>query len=125
MSPLRQTGVAAATIGLLALAGCTSNVTPTDAKAAIAVTSTADACEVAPVEAPSGTLVFTVTNTGSQTTEFYLYGEDGETVVAEVENIGPGLSRDMVVEAEPGAYITACKPGMAGDGIRAAFTVTE
>ena len=38
---------------------------------------------------------------------------------------GPGVTRDLVVQAEPGAYFTACKPGMIGDGIRAAFTVTD
>ena len=45
--------------------------------------------------------------------------------MGEVENISPGLTRTFLVElAEPGAYQTACKPGMVGDGIRAAFTVT-
>ena len=41
-----------------------------------------------------------------------------------MENIGPGLSRDLVVTAPEGSYYTACKPGMVGDGIRQAFTVT-
>ena len=45
--------------------------------------------------------------------------------MGEVENIGPGLTRTFHVElAEPGTYETACKPGMVGDGIRGAFTVT-
>ncbi|MDN5756908.1 MAG: EfeM/EfeO family lipoprotein, partial [Micrococcaceae bacterium] len=39
------------------------------------------------------------------------------------ENIGPGLSRDLVVVAPEGKYATACKPGMVGDGIRADFAV--
>ena len=39
--------------------------------------------------------------------------------MGEVENIGPGLTRELIVElAEPGTYVTACKPGMNGDGIR-------
>ena len=46
-------------------------------------------------------------------------------IVAEVENITPGLKRELKVEiTEPGTLTTACKPGMVGDGIRAPFTVT-
>jgi len=91
----------------------------------IAVTSTADGCELSAVEAPSGTLTFDVTNDGSQVTEFYLLDEDGLRIVGEVENIGPQLSRELVVNAPAGTYTTACKPGMKGDGIRADFTVTD
>jgi iron uptake system component EfeO len=80
---------------------------------------------VAPVTAPGGTLAFTVTNDGSAETEFYLYGADGTEIISEVEDIGPGLSRTMTLKADPGTYITACKPGMVGDGIRATFTVTD
>ena len=58
-------------------------------------------------------------------TEFYVLGEDGLRILAEVENIGPGLTRDLVVQVAPGSYFTACKPGMVGDGIRSAFTVTD
>jgi len=112
--------------GLLALtlAGCADDSPDTDASQSIAVTSSNDECIVEPTEAPAGTLVFNVENTGDEVTEFYFLGEDGETIVSEVENIGPGISRPLVVEAEPGNYVTACKPGMAGDGIRGDFTVT-
>ena len=58
-------------------------------------------------------------------TEFYLLGEDGLRIVAEVENIGPNLNRELTVNAPAGSYVTACKPGMKGEGIRADFTVTE
>ena len=58
-------------------------------------------------------------------TEFYLLAEDGLRIVGEVENVGPGLSRDLVVIAPEGKYFTACKPGMVGDGIRAGFEVTD
>lgn len=57
-------------------------------------------------------------------TEFYVYGMNDE-VLAEVENISPGLKRTLDVDfAEPGTYQTACKPGMTGDGIRTALTVS-
>ena len=89
------------------------------AAAPINVDSSADACDARPpTKAPSGNVVFKVKNTGNEVTEFYLYGEDGMRIVGEIENIGPGLSRDLVVRAAPGKYVTACKPGMNGEGIR-------
>jgi iron uptake system component EfeO len=105
-------------------AACTSNDSDSD-EGAMAVSSTGDACEVSAAEAPSGNLVFEVTNDGDEVTEFYLLGDDGLRIVGEVENIGPGLTRNLIVEAGPGEYFTACKPGMVGDGIRSAFTVTD
>ena len=89
------------------------------------VSSTDSACDLSATEAPAGTLTFDVVNTGSQVTEFYLLGEDGLRIVGEVENIGPALNRQLVVNAPAGKYVTACKPGMKGEGIRADFTVTE
>ena len=84
-----------------------------------------DSCIVSAESAPSGNVVFEVTNEGSEVTEFYLLADDGLRIVGEVENIGPGITRNLVVQAAPGEYFTACKPGMVGDGIRAAFEVTE
>jgi iron uptake system component EfeO len=113
------------------LAACTEDAGSADSAAvggnprALTVESSDDACTVSATEAPAGTLTFDVTNTGSTVTEFYLLGEDGQRIVGEVENIGPGLSRKMTVSAPAGSYFTACKPGMEGDGIRARFTVTE
>jgi iron uptake system component EfeO len=91
----------------------------------VSVTSSDDACELSASKADSGTLSFEVKNTGSKVTEFYLYADDGLRIVGEVENVGPGLTRDLVVSAAPGKYVTACKPGMTGKGIRGAFTVTD
>jgi iron uptake system component EfeO len=56
-------------------------------------------------------------------TEFYVYAE-GDRIMQEVENIGPGLTREMRVELPAGQYEGACKPGMVGDGIRTPITVT-
>jgi iron uptake system component EfeO len=91
----------------------------------ITVNSTNSACDVSSTTTPSGNLVFQVKNSGTKVTEFYLYGADGLRIVGEIENIGPGLTRPLVVSAGPGKYFTACKPGMIGQGIRAAFTVTN
>lgn len=111
------------------LAACTENTDAADPDSsdprALTVASSADACDLSAAEAPAGTLTFDVTNTGDQVTEFYLLGEDGLRIVAEVENIGPSINRKLTVNAPAGDYVTACKPGMTGDGIRAPFTVTE
>jgi iron uptake system component EfeO len=48
----------------------------------------------------------------------------GDRVMGEVENIVPGLSRDMLLELPAGTYETACKPGMIGKGIRGPLKVT-
>jgi len=121
-------GVAAfATVGLLA--GCTDNAQPTTGVSAdarsLSVKATDTSCEVSAVTAPSGRLSFSVTNNGQKVTEFYLLAADGLRIVGEVENIGPGLTRELVLTAPAGSYFTACKPGMVGDGIRAAFTISE
>ncbi|NBE57112.1 peptidase [Streptomyces sp. YC537] len=109
------------------MTACTEKAADTgsDAKSgAIAVQSTDAACKLSRTSAPAGSIAFEVSNEGGKITEFYLYGPD-DRVVSEVEGIGPGTSRAMTVKVtEPGAYTTACKPGMVGDGIRGKFTVT-
>ena len=116
--------VLALTALVLPLAACVDNNAPADAEA-ITVESTADACTVSVGEAPSGKLTFSITNSGDDVTEFYLLADDKLRVVSELENIGPGLTRDLVVQVAAGDYYTACKPGMIGDGITSAFTVTD
>ena len=117
---------------LAALTACgTESTAPTEPSGegadarALTVDSSADACDVSAAEAPSGTLTFDVTNSGDQVTEFFLLDEDGLRIVAEVENIGPSITRGLTVNAEPGTYVTACKPGMTGEGIRGELTVTD
>lgn len=114
-------------VGGLLFAGCTENraATSTTDPRQLTVTSSDSSCTVSAATAPSGTLTFSVVNAGTQVTEFYVLASDGLRIVGEVENIGPGLSRDLVLSAPAGDYFTACKPGMVGDGIRAAFAVSE
>lgn len=117
---------AALILASLVLTGCVQNSGDSAVGTAITVTSSATECTLSATTAPSGTVVFTVTNTSDQVTEFYLLGEDGLSIAGEVENIGPGISRDLVMNAQPGTYFTVCKPGMIGDGVgRAEFTVTD
>ena len=131
MSLVHTTGALAGATGLLALAACTTSGgtsgAPSSSGAAggvISVEATDSQCAVSTTTAPAGTITFLVQNTGSKVTEFYVYGA-GDRIVGEVENITPGVSRELKVEiTEPGTFTTACKPGMVGDGLRAAFTVT-
>lgn len=126
-TPSLRLAAAAAAITLpLALAACTDNASSSSAPGGpIKVTSTGSECKVAASEAASGSLTFAVQNDGPEVTEFYLLAGDGLRIVGEVENIGPGISRNLVLTAPAGEYITACKPGMKGDGIRAPFTVKD
>ncbi|MPR00067.1 iron uptake system protein EfeO [Modestobacter sp. I12A-02628] len=112
--------------GVTLLAACGSDGSGDTSSAAaddIAVAASDDSCDVATTDLQAGTHQFTVTNSGSKVTEFYVYAE-GDRVMAEVENIAPGVARDLLVELPAGSYETACKPGMVGDGIRSVLTVS-
>jgi iron uptake system component EfeO len=126
--PRRPSALAAAAVlCVLPLTACTANApSGGDASAPVAVTSSAKDCAVDATEAPSGPLSFSVTNETDKVTEFYLLADDGLRIVGEVENIGPGITRTLTVQARAGDYFTVCKPGMVGDGVgRKAFTVTD
>lgn len=121
---MRRTTCFLATAAVLpfALAGCTEKATSdTDA---VSVTATDSSCEVSAAEGVTGHSTFAVTNNGSKVTEFYVFAAGGRAL-GEVENIGPGLTRQLIVNIpEPGDYELSCRPGMVGDGIRRPFTVT-
>ena len=89
----------------------------------IVVKATDTACEVGTTEVDAGQVTFKVTNSGAKVNEFYVYAA-GDRVMGEVENIAPGLSRELRVELPAGTYETACKPGMSGRGIRGALKVS-
>lgn len=125
-SRLLPTAILAATLAGLTLSGCGAKKPASpEAGAAIPVTVTATdtGCALSATEGKAGTTTFAVTNNGSTVTEVYVYA-GGERVLAEAENISPGLQRQISVPlTEPGVYQVACKPGMVGDGIRSAYTV--
>ncbi|HEX6681273.1 MAG TPA: iron uptake system protein EfeO [Candidatus Limnocylindrales bacterium] len=109
---------------LLGLAACGKDPAPSTAQGGpIAVKATDTVCEVARNENAAGTVTFSVKNDGNKVTEFYVYAA-GDRVMGEVENITPGLTRELRVELAAGTYETACKPGMVGRGIRGAFKVS-
>ncbi|MDI2125113.1 iron uptake system protein EfeO [Yinghuangia seranimata] len=108
----------AALLGIPTLAACSSD----SGGDAIKVTASDKKCELGKTDWKSGKNTLKVANKGSQVTEVYVYAE-GDRIVTERENIGPGLSVDISFEIKPGKYEVACKPGMKGDGIRQAVTV--
>ncbi|MGH3664294.1 MAG: cupredoxin domain-containing protein [Micromonosporaceae bacterium] len=110
-------------VGLIASAGCGGyGGGGGGSEEKVAVTATDKKCEIADTSLTAGTHTFAVKNDGKQVTEFYVY--EGEKVVSEVEDIAPGSTRNLTVKLKKGKYEGACKPGMKGEGIRTAITVT-
>lgn len=118
---------AAATIPTImvssALVACADKA-DVDSVTAIQVTATDDSCELSSTELSTGTNSFEVTNKGSKINEFYVMTAAGR-VEGEVENVGPGASRTLIVELrDAGDYEAQCKPGMVGEGISQSPQVT-
>lgn len=116
-----------AVVLLSALTGCGSDDSSGGSSSSYDVTATDSECKLETGSVPAGKATFKVANEGSDVTEVYVYGQDGDeftTIMGEVENIGPGTSQDFSVNLTAGDYEVACKPGMTGDGIRADLTVT-
>ncbi|MFU8871495.1 cupredoxin domain-containing protein [Micromonospora sp. SL4-19] len=124
---IRTALVVAAAACAAALTACgDEEAAPTGGE--VALTATDTTCEVATTSFAPGPITFTVTNRGQQTTEVYIYGQEGDAftkVVAEVENVGPGLSRNLRATLSGGRYEIACKPGQKGDGVRTRITVSD
>lgn len=119
----RTASVLAAALALGSLTACGDKVDESQSTN-FTVAATDDACTVSGAEATTGTSTFEVTNNGEKTTEFYVYTSGGR-VVGEVENIGPGATRKLVVQiTDPGDYTLTCKPGMVGDGFSQTLKVT-
>jgi iron uptake system component EfeO len=108
----------AATIGLLLVAAACSS----HKAGATAVVSTDSKCTPEKTTFDAGTITFEVKNDGTKVTELYVYSE-GDKIEGEVENVGPGTSRQVTVNLQGGKYELACKPGQTGNGIRTPITV--
>ena len=101
---------------VLGLAACTdkadssASATAAGAGGPIVVNATDTACELSASTAQAGTVSFEVSNAGTKVNEFYVYAE-GDRIISEVENITPGLKRELKVEiTEPGTFTTSCSP---------------
>ncbi|MCF2526266.1 iron uptake system protein EfeO [Yinghuangia soli] len=109
-----------AVLAVPALAACSSDSGGGDA---VKVVASDKKCEVAKTEWAPGKNTLKVSNKGSQVTEVYVYAQ-GDRIVTERENIGPGTSVEITFDIKAGDYEVACKPGMKGDGIRQTVKVS-
>ncbi|WP_166906197.1 iron uptake system protein EfeO [Mycobacterium sp. DL440] len=133
LTPVVKTGFAAtaAVLAGISMSACqakeadSGSASGDGAKSAqITVDASDTECKLSGTTATTGASTFVVTNSGDKVTEFYVYGE-GERVMGEVENISPGLKRQLIVQlSQPGTYQTSCRPGMVGEGIRGNFVVS-
>lgn len=90
----------------------------------IELESSANACKASTQSISAGSVTFSIINTSDKVTEVYLFASDKKSIVSEAENIGPSISRDLVVELSEGAYYIQCIPGMKGDGFTTNLEVT-
>jgi iron uptake system component EfeO len=121
MPRTRSTALLVLSVALV-LGACTRAESDSDA---IAVQASDTACNVTALTGPAGSTTFTVTNSGTEVTEFYVYAADGATIVAEVEDVTPGLVKDLTATLDAGTYELACKPGERDPGIRVKYTATS
>jgi len=117
------------TLAASGLAACTTGgSTPSSSAAgvsspAIAIGAREFAFDPSTLTVAAGSVSFHVTNTGSQTHEFEILR--GDQVIDEVEDIVPGLERDLTVTLEAGDYVYVCKlPGHEESGMKGTLTVT-
>lgn len=104
---------------LPALTGCGDDDSASDSTG-VSIDAGKDSCDVAQTDFTPGEITFSVINSGDDITEVYVYGKQGDEfseVIAEVEDIGPGVSRDLTVDLEAGEYQITCKPGMVDDNM--------
>jgi len=112
VSPNHVIRLAAAVSAVATLAACNST-----AADSTTVTATEKECTVERSNLKAGKNTFSVRNDGEKVTEVYVYA-DGDRVVAERENIGPGTRVSFTADLPAGQYELACKPGQRGNGIR-------
>jgi high-affinity iron transporter len=143
--PRRRTPVAAATVTttlalLLVLAGCSATPAATApaasgaaasagaggsaGTAAIAIAAKEYSFTPSAVTVKAGPVTFSITNSGSETHEFEIFRAD-QTVLDEVEDIVPGITRDLTVNLAAGEYTFVCAlNGHDGLGMKGTLTVS-
>lgn len=80
----------------------------------IEVTITDDSLDASSYTIGSGTVTFSLSNTGSVKNEFEILAEDQLRIVGERENLAPGTTVDYTLSLEPGTYYIASKKNMVG-----------
>jgi iron uptake system component EfeO len=118
-------------LSVAALGGCTADSSGGNGSAGsagrgiVTVTSRDDSCDVSADTAPAGKVIYKVTNAGSKPTEFSLYDRRNGRIVGSLDDLAPGLSRDLVVLLPPGTYVRTCAPASLANGNSGEFTVTK
>jgi iron uptake system component EfeO len=90
----------------------------------IGVKQDAKTCELTQTKFTAGVATFVIENVGDATAEFYILKEDAKSVVAEIENIGAGLTRELTAQFNEGIYVYSCEQMAGGEEIRGKLTVT-
>jgi len=107
----------AAFVVSLAVAGCSSDDDEGTAKVdgpTINVTLSDAGCEPRAITAAAGPTNFLVTNKGSSAvTEFEIL--QGGKILGEVENVIPGVDRNLGLTLKAGSYTTKCPGGSSFD----------
>ncbi len=102
--------------------GCSSSAPGPSVPEGVSVKASDTACVAESTTFKAGSQTFSISNVGSQVTDFYVYAP-GDRVVGEVGHIGPSTGKKLTVALKPGVYQLACKPGLAGKGIRTPIVV--
>ena len=103
----------------LAAAGCgsdsESSAAASDENARVVEVRLVDSgCEPAKLTLAAGATTFDVTNDGADAvTEFEIL--DGDRVLAEAENLAPGLSGQFSLTLRPGRYVLYCPGGTSAE----------
>lgn len=98
---------------VITLVGCGTSGGPAGPAAsvpagAIAVTAKEYAFTPSALTAKAGSVTFFVTNAGAETHEFEIFKAGDANPLDEVENIVPGISRDLTVDLPAGDYTFIC-----------------
>ncbi len=93
-------------LGIGAVWWAASHVVPGGTEGEIAVTITDAACEPVTLTVPAGKSTFRIHNASNRVLEWEIL--DGVMVVAERENIAPGLNSTLTERLKPGTYDITC-----------------
>ena len=108
-APVR-TLILAASVALAACGGrpATSAAPATPVPSGVTAVQATDGYRFSPstITVPGGSVTFSVTNVDDEAHEFEIF--QGETVVGGIEGLAPGLTKDLTVTLQPGAYTFKC-----------------
>jgi iron uptake system component EfeO len=109
-------------LAFAALAACSSSSSSSSKATTVPVNAKEYAFEPATLNVAAGRLAFEVRNVGKEDHEFEIF--KGTSLVDEVEDIAPGLTRTLNVELAAGTYTYVCKePGHEEKGMKGTLTV--